>query len=380
LSSEADYNDELRTELATDGDFAKEWLTAGDGTGGATWSTDGHERSAEELEEEPEPHIDMNTWEACLPIKCIRKSNHCTQVSANLATGAGADGVGAGTDGGVCCVEVLTSLLEILTSVLSAHGLQHLLFFGALLGEARNGTVIPWTSDMDILVPPIALAKLSTDVEIRRELREKGVHFFQDDMYQNEGLGRVCAVDEVRASGARPMKRNVAVGTAGTSSAGDFEKLRLKEVGDDYAIRREYYRYFPYVDLYAAAPASGDYGRTLQVRPSTDLMTKDCTWGMSGEGGRLEECYTSVPIEAAFPSRKCRVRGREFSCPNDSVTVLTLLYGTDYLVPRKATVGTDYEELDLSDTEDTTAAAGGGGEGGTSTEGEGVLGQLAALF
>jgi hypothetical protein len=213
---------------------------------------------------------------------------------------------------------------------------------------------------MDILVPPLALAMLGKDLSIRRHLRQAGIHFFQDDMYGNEGLGRVCVADraEARADSSSTRAPEAASGETKSTLQGvakgrrgfDFGRLRLRLGGTPAArqyARSQYYRYFPYVDLYAAAPARNDYGRTLQVRPSTDLMHQDCTWGMRGEAARLQECYTSIPIEAAFPPRKCLVRGQTYQCPNQPATVLALLYGPDYATPRRATVGTDYEELDL---------------------------------
>jgi hypothetical protein len=82
--------------------------------------------------------------------------------------GEASDGVDSDgkKDDQICCSEVLLQLLVDVTSFLSeveavadssggvnSGGIPYSIFYGSLLGAARNEQLIPWTSDIDLLVP-----------------------------------------------------------------------------------------------------------------------------------------------------------------------------------------------------------------------------------
>jgi hypothetical protein len=163
----------LRALAAEGGLDFNEWLlgvaaaagggggVGGGGGGGGDTNSDTNSEASSDTNSggEDESYLDMSSWESCMPIQCERNSERCTREASSVdskgnasmvgvgeaAGGVGAAGrVGAGGVVGAettCCVEVLTQLLSALTSILTAHGLQHLLFYGALLGQARNGSV-----------------------------------------------------------------------------------------------------------------------------------------------------------------------------------------------------------------------------------------------
>jgi hypothetical protein len=124
--------------------------------------------------------------------------------AANAAAEAAAEATAGGGDGRPCCTRVLLDVLQALQEVLLAPPppeqeqaqaqarerdrdrgregkggsstspapsppppLPFMLYYGALLGAVRDGSVIPWTSDADVLLPARALALLDTRAAYR---------------------------------------------------------------------------------------------------------------------------------------------------------------------------------------------------------------------
>lgn len=67
--------------------------------------------------------------------------------------------------------EIQIKLLERLIKLCNKHGLEYYLFYGSLLGAVRNGGMIPWDDDIDILMPRSDYNKLISIASI--ELEEK---------------------------------------------------------------------------------------------------------------------------------------------------------------------------------------------------------------
>ena len=63
-----------------------------------------------------------------------------------------------------CCTRHLKDLLSFTEDLLSRHGITHWIDYGSLLGAVRQGTFIPWDSDVDFGI-------LKSDRERLRALR-----------------------------------------------------------------------------------------------------------------------------------------------------------------------------------------------------------------
>jgi hypothetical protein len=344
--------------------------------------------------------------------------------------------------------------------VMDRFNISHLLFYGSLLGQERDGELIPWTSDVDLLVPAGSLGKEAweerEEEEQRRREEEEGFSAesgsngnHQQDTQEGgdeepqsrareaknaEARARVraraeaseieakaAAEDEVEAdrvgaktnskAGGKEGGRRRARRTMRTYTMSSPEVLAaLRDRGLNYwregdstqmgricpwrgssqtrsvfaafaEVDREdadmatkagrYPDHFPYIDLYAAGIGSTDSGRTLQVTPRE---WSACSWIDN------EYCYTSVPIEAVFPLRRCRIQSLsnakggshaeggarassfvELNCPRKPADVLAILYGNGWRVPSKGVIGTDHQ----SEVSAGAAANDGAGSGGT---------------
>lgn len=52
----------------------------------------------------------------------------------------------------VCCATHLVNILQDVVSVLDKHHIQYFISFGTLLGSVRHGGIIPWDTDIDIII------------------------------------------------------------------------------------------------------------------------------------------------------------------------------------------------------------------------------------
>lgn len=57
-----------------------------------------------------------------------------------------------GKDTPVCCATNLYTILRDVTQILEENNLEYFISFGTLLGAVRHGGLIPWDTDMDIIV------------------------------------------------------------------------------------------------------------------------------------------------------------------------------------------------------------------------------------
>jgi len=78
-------------------------------------------------------------------------------------TGFSADKVGGlGADGGVihskqaCCQDLMLRMLVDVGTFLDKHNIEWYITYGTLLGAMRNQSIIPWTDDVDIVIPNAA--------------------------------------------------------------------------------------------------------------------------------------------------------------------------------------------------------------------------------
>ena len=85
-----------------------------------------------------------------------------------------------------CCVDLLQELLEASDEFLKLHNLSYYVFWGTLLGSVRNDSIIPYTSDVDLVVERADLSVL------------EGIERWNSRYYfwvENPDIGRLCLRD-----------------------------------------------------------------------------------------------------------------------------------------------------------------------------------------
>tara|TARA_Y100001954_G_scaffold196320_1_gene212603 strand:+ start:1030 stop:2055 length:1026 start_codon:yes stop_codon:yes gene_type:complete len=85
-----------------------------------------------------------------------------------------------------CCSIVLEQLLHGLQDFLRDKGVSFYIMFGTLLGAHRDGAIIPWTSDLDVVV----------EADFTHVLER--IHEWNETFYfwmENRHIGRMCIVD-----------------------------------------------------------------------------------------------------------------------------------------------------------------------------------------
>ena len=85
-----------------------------------------------------------------------------------------------------CCSIVIGQLLRGLHEFLRDKGVSFYIMFGTLLGAHRDGAIIPWTSDLDVVV----------EAEFTPVLER--IHEWNETFYfwmENRHIGRMCIVD-----------------------------------------------------------------------------------------------------------------------------------------------------------------------------------------
>ena len=63
-----------------------------------------------------------------------------------------------------CCVHIMRDVGRLFVAEMSRIGLDYTVTFGTLLGLMRSNRLIPWTGDMDYLIPSKAVAKACTSM------------------------------------------------------------------------------------------------------------------------------------------------------------------------------------------------------------------------
>lgn len=177
-----------------------------------------------------------------------------------------------------CCSDYMLIMLSDVAGWLESHNIPYFVTYGTLLGAVREGDILPWTQDMDLVVDR------SHWVQLQRGL--EGADFFGGRRYAfgvdqwEERVSRVCADWEGFA----------------TSVIGGSEGDRLSRATDFH------------LDVYAS-----DWWQII------DMHLIDCV----------------EPLGKVF----VQIRGRNFSAPARPRACLEKLYGVEWRVPKHALSG-----------------------------------------
>ncbi|EGZ06104.1 hypothetical protein PHYSODRAFT_532422 [Phytophthora sojae] len=175
----------------------------------------------------------------------------------------------------ICYASVLHMLLLEVFEELQATGNIPFLAFGSLLGAVRNGSMIPFTEDVDIGF----VGEMITLDTLRLRLRKKGYHMFFMDIW------RVCVAP------THPL-------------AGHLYDPNLP-ISQNFAV--------PYVDLYMMK------------------QTDDGNWDLQelkGSNGRI------LPGNKVQPFSQVSINGMPFDTVADPRFFLKEAYGDDYMTPK----------------------------------------------
>ncbi|GMF22810.1 unnamed protein product [Phytophthora fragariaefolia] len=171
-----------------------------------------------------------------------------------------------------CYASILHMLLTDVYSELEATGSNPVLTFGTLLGAIRNGSMIPFTEDVDIAYA----GTIASGGALDEALWKKGYHLF------DYGIWRVCVAP------THPLASHL--------------------YDPDAPLARDYK--IPYVDLYGMAKKSDDDSWTMQ------------------------EFKELIPGNRVEPFSQVSINGVLFDTVHDPKHFLEQEYGDDYLKPK----------------------------------------------
>ncbi|GMF59852.1 unnamed protein product [Phytophthora fragariaefolia] len=206
-------------------------------------------------------------YDYCLPISGRKDTPFCTAADRmNLLNVDTKD---------ICYASVLHMLMVEVYEELQAKGSSPFLAFGSLLGAVRNGSMIPFTEDVDIGY----VGEFEKVDKVKLALRRKGYHMFY------MGIWRVCVAP------THPL-------------AGHLYDPHLP-ISENFAI--------PYVDLYMMKETgNGDW----------DMQE------LEGSNGRL------LPDDKVLPFSEVTINGMPFNTVYDPGFFLREAYGDDYMTPK----------------------------------------------
>ncbi|POM74474.1 Hypothetical protein PHPALM_8561 [Phytophthora palmivora] len=204
----------------------------------------------------------------CLPIAGRKDTPFCTAADR-------ADLLHARSPKSICYASVLHMMLVSVYEELQATGNTPLIVFGSLLGAVRNGSMIPFTEDIDIGF----VESINAREALQQELWNKGYHMFF------KGVWRVCVAPTHPLAGRLydpelPLTRYIGV---------------------------------PYVDLYRMHKLNNDNWDIEELK---------------SKNGRL------VPKDKVEPFSQVTINGMPFDTVHDPKYFLTAAYGPNYMTPR----------------------------------------------
>eukprot|EP01116_Phalansterium_solitarium_P002153 TRINITY_DN12015_c0_g1_i1.p1 TRINITY_DN12015_c0_g1~~TRINITY_DN12015_c0_g1_i1.p1 ORF type:complete len:345 (+),score=60.21 TRINITY_DN12015_c0_g1_i1:156-1190(+) len=211
----------------------------------------------------------VDPWERCLR---IHYRTNCE----------GGEGIGGPKP--PCSVDILKEMIFFLTEALEQAKITHWVSYGTLLGSVRNQSIIPWTSDVDIVVPGAEYGQMQAKLASVGLLEKMGYLFFYDRKYPD--IGRMCITD-------------------------DAERY-LKYAKGDVVEKADYFNAYPYADIYQTS-----------VREKAGVVSV-----RYGPGCKWHE-------KTIFPLTRVTLYGREMYAPGNYTQYLSQLYGPDWRIPPK---------------------------------------------
>jgi hypothetical protein len=175
--------------------------------------------------------------------------------------------------------ELIARALADLHDVFEDHGIWHALIYGTLLGAVRDGDVIPWDHDFDLLVRPDEVERI---LALNPQLARRG---YSLDV-QRHWRARLC----MNRDGVPRFSTQALAVYAGQEKIGDLYTFVLFEDG---VLRRYDFANHTYWCPHSSFPA----------------------WFVEG------------PLGAAT------VRGRRYPVPRDAEKLIAGIYGEDWRVP-----------------------------------------------
>ena len=209
----------------------------------------------------------------CLSFKCNKNVTHCDNELPTNYDGPEPP----------CCAHLLRDMSRIFDDAMCSLGLDYLASFGTLLGFVRSDRIIPWTSDLDYVVP-------SEDV-----------------------AGALFALWDAKTTGMAHVYQQI----DRMCITGDFAGGKLKENWEGGRLPHMIYKsYVPYIDIYIGKNISG-VGKYKTFGPCRHL-------------------YGDV-----FPTKRTHVYNRTFAqnMPANPEQLLITKYGQDWRVPPNVTRG-----------------------------------------
>uniref|UniRef100_A0AAV1TBJ2 Uncharacterized protein n=1 Tax=Peronospora matthiolae TaxID=2874970 RepID=A0AAV1TBJ2_9STRA len=221
----------------------------------------------------------------CLPISGSVDTPFCTAADRT-------DLLNVRTPESLCYASVLHMLLVDVYDELLATGNIPLILYGSLLGAVRNGSVIPYTEDIDIGY----VNKFRATRQVQKALRKKGYHMF--DYY----IWRVC-VAPTHPLASRLYDPSLPLTT-------------------EYSV--------PYLDLYRVKNGTRGYYDVAMLE---------------GSHGSL------LARKKVEPFSQVMINGMPFDTVHDPHFFLTEAYGPDYMTPIQRTKPSLLPETSSSSSE-----------------------------
>lgn len=238
--------------------------------------------------------------------------------------------------------------LSELASVLEKHKIEYWLDFGTLLGANRNGLFIPWDDDIDI---SIDLDSLDRFIEIV----EKELSHLFDIRVQNREIPLLIKAKLILKGTSCSDSSLEKLGIKADNYFGfsiDVFTLQSSRDIPDYAI---FFLNFivrswqmKYVSIFREGKEASSKNfknliwKFISVVPYNLVVTllKICEYLIySSSGSRYRYSLTSGFWKQSFlktdiyPLETINFEGRQFSAPRELRSVLTIHYGSNYLIP-----------------------------------------------